>query len=148
MITLKQLIEEQKFTGMTDIQIIETFFTENNMEEEGMDLIHELTKSKIGKLKHQQRIVREWTSHLPSKYLYENYDLDTADWLHALELNYLSMGCKLSESFLEWAKENVPNIKVPQVYFQPLVEYLDDHDIRFKDEKPLGKKEKVFRGVL
>ena len=51
-----------------------------------------------------------WIGCLPSKYLYANYDLDIADHLHGLELNYLMNGGTLSIKELEWAKENVPNI--------------------------------------
>lgn len=131
MVTLEQLVNEQKFTEMSDIQIIKEFFSLNDMEEEGMDLVTELSKAKINKLKHKERIVEEWTSYLPSKYLYENYDLDTADWLHTLELDYLSHGCELSESRLKWAKENIPNIKMPKVYFKPLIEWLENNGIRF-----------------
>lgn len=126
MVTLEKLVEDQKWNSMNDIQIIKTFFDLNDMEEEGMELIYELSKAKIEKLKHERKIVREWTSYLPSKYLYENYDLDTANWLHSLELNYLSYGGKLTENYLKWAKENVPNIERPQVYFNPLVEYLEE----------------------
>ena len=140
MITLKQLVDKQNFTGLSDIEVIRKFFVLNDMEEEGMNLIHTLTKSKVEKLKHKNRVVEEWTSHLPSKYLYENYDLDTADGLHTLELDYLSHGCELSDSRLAWARENIPNIKMPQVYFRPLIEYLDDKGIRFKGEKPLEHK--------
>ena len=140
MITLKQLVDEQNFTGLSDVEVIRKFFVLNDMEEEGMDLIHTLTKSKVEKLKHKNRVVEEWASHLPSKYLYENYDLDTADRLHTLELDYLSHDCELSDSRLAWARENIPNIKMPQVYFRPLIEYLDDKGIRFKGEKPLEHK--------
>ena len=140
MITLEQLVKEQKGNGMSDIELFTTFFNMNDMEEEAMDLIHELTKSKVEKLKHEQSIVKEWTSYLPSKFLYENYDLETADMLHTLELDYLSHGCELSKSRLQWAKENVPNIKMPRVYFRPLIEYLDSKDIRFKGENPIKNK--------
>lgn len=134
MVTLEQLVKEQKWNGMSDIQIIKTFFDMNNMEEEGVDMIHELSKTKINKLKCERKVVRDWTSYLPSKYLYENYDLDIADKLHTLELDYLSHGCKLSEKRLKWAKENIPNIERPKVYFNPLVEWLDDKGIRFKEK--------------
>lgn len=137
MVTLKQLVNEQDFAGSSDIEVIKKFFSMNDMEQEGMDLIHDLTDMKVAKLKNRQRVVEEWTSHLPSKYLYEHYDLDTADRLHMLELDYLSNGCKLSDARLNWARENLPNIKMPQVYFRPLIEYLDDKGIRFKGERPL-----------
>ena len=136
MITLEQLVKEQKWNGMSDIQVIQTFFDKNNMEEEGVNLITELSKTKIEKLKRNERIVKEWTSDLPSKYLYENYNLEIADWLHTLELDYLSHGGELSKSRLEWAKENIPNIERPQVYFNPLLEYLEINGVLFKGEEP------------
>lgn len=132
MITLEKLVHEQKYNGMSDIGVIRAFFDLNNMEEEGMELIYELSKSKIEKLKHERKIVREWTSNLPSKYLYENYDLDVADRLHTLELDYLSHGEQLTEGSLKWARENIPNIVRPQVYFNPLVNWLKDKGIEFK----------------
>ena len=131
MVTLKDLLNYQPLTGASDIEIIQAYFVENDLEEEGMDLIHKLTKSKIEKMKRRQYMVEEWTPRLPSKYLYENYDLDTADMLHSLELDYLANGGKLSDSFLKWAKENVPNIIQPEVYFFPLVDWLEERDIKF-----------------
>ena len=133
MITLEQLVKEQKWNNMTDIQIINTFFTMNDMEEEGLDLIYELAQSKIEKLKRKERNIEEWTSYLPSKYLYENYDLETADRLHILELDFLTHGCELSQSRLKWAYENVPHITRPQAYFNPLIDYLEENGIRFRD---------------
>jgi len=132
MVTLKQLVYEQKLNGMSDIQIIKEFFDLNNLEEEGMDLIHELTRTKIEKMKQKHRMSEEWACILPSKYLYETYDLDIADKLHTLELNYLVNGGELSKNHLEWAIENIPNIEEPKAYFQPLVEWLKDKGIRFK----------------
>ena len=133
MVTLEQLVKEQKLFDMTDIQVIKMFFALNDVEEEGIELITELSKSKIEKLRNRNQMVEDWTSYLPSKYLYENYDLETADKLHALELDFLSHGCELSELRLEWARKNVPNIIKPQAYFNPLIDYLEEKGIRFKD---------------
>ena len=133
MVTLEQLVKEQKLFEMTDIQVIKMFFTLNDLEEEGVELITELSKVKIEKLKRRKQMVEDWTSYLPSKYLYESYDLDTADKLHTLELDFLSHDCELSEIRLDWARENVPNIVIPQAYFNPLIDYLEEKGIRFKD---------------
>ena len=136
MITLKQLLKEQEILGkdgLTDIQIIKSFLTINDLEEEGIDLIHELTKSKIEKMKKRQHIIEEWVCILPSKYLYENYDLDIANALHRLELNYLINGGELDKRFLDWAKENIPKIVQPEVYFFPLVDWLADKGIKFQN---------------
>lgn len=136
MVTLEKLVHEQKYNGMSDIGVIRAFFDLNNMEEEGMELIYELSKNKIEKLKQERKIVRQWTSYLPSKYLYDNYDLETADSLHTLELDYLSHGGQLTEGRLKWARENVPSIERPQVYFNPLVEYLEMNGVLFKGAEP------------
>ena len=132
MVTLEQLVEEQKWKEMSDIQIIKTFFDLNNMEEEGIEMITELSKNKVEKLKRKHNVAETWVCMLPSKYLYEHYDLDTADKLHNLELNYLVNGGELSGGFLEWAKENVPNIVRPQAYFNPLVDWLKEKGVEFK----------------
>lgn len=133
MITLEQLVNEQKWNEMTDIQIIKEFFTLNDMEEDGIEMISELTKAKITKLKKKHHIIEEWTCMLPSKYLYENYNLDVADKLHNLELDFLVNGCELSNDFLHWAEKNVPNIIKPEAYFNPLIDYLQKKGIHFKE---------------
>ena len=132
MITLKELVDNQKWNDVTDIQVIKAFFELNDLEEDGIDIISNLTKSKINKIKNRYAIAETWICMLPSKYLYENYDLDIADHLHILELNYLINGGELSTDQLKWAKENVPNIKEPQVYFRPLIEWLEKKEIQFK----------------
>lgn len=132
MVTLQELVNDQPWTDMSDIQVIKTFFELNDIEEEGVDLIHELTKSKIEKLKSKQRMAKEWICCLPSDYLYETYDLNTATQLHILELNYLVNGGELSERYLKWARDNVPNIVRPQAYFNPLVDWMRDNGIEFR----------------
>lgn len=70
---------------------------------------------------------------LPSEYLYKNYNLEVADKLHKLELDYLIHGGELTNTWLKWAKGNVPNIIRPECYFNPLVEWLEERGIKFKD---------------
>ena len=135
MITLRELVQEQTWNDMTDIQIIKAYFELNDLESEGIDIISELTKAKINKIKNKYEVAETWVCMLPSKYLYENYSLDIADRLHRLELDYLMNGGELSDKQLKWAKENVPNIKMPECYFQPLIAWLEEREIRFKQVK-------------
>lgn len=132
MITLKELVDNQKWNDATDIRVIKAFFELNDLEEDGIDIISNLAKSKINKIKNRYIIAETWICMLPSKYLYENYDLDIADHLHMLELNYLISGGELSVSQLKWAKENIPNIKEPQAYYRPLIDWLEKKEIQFK----------------
>ena len=134
MIELVELVNEQKLTGMSDIEIIKKFFVLNDLEEEAIDLIGYLAKIKIEKEKQKYDLANTWIGCLPSKYLYANYDLDIADHLHGLELNYLMNGGTLSIKELERAKENVPNIIRPKAYFNPLIEWLEERGIRFLED--------------
>ena len=129
---LKDYIELQKFTGMTDMEIIISYFIDNDIEEEAMELSHNLAKSKIEKLKDRQKIIKSWAYNIPSDYLYKKYSLDIASQLHRIELDYIVNG-EVTNSRLEWAKENLPNIKEPGVYFQPCIEWLAKQGIKFKE---------------
>ena len=135
MTTLKELVDEQKWTGFSDVEVNKQFFTLNDMEEDAIDLIGELSKSKVRKLKRKNYMAEEWITILPSAELYKMYDLKTADRLHMMELDYLINGGELSESKLKWAKENAPNIKEPNPYFRPLIDYLEEKGIKFKECK-------------
>lgn len=133
MVTLSELVNEQKWNDISDIEVIKQFFVLNDMEEHAIDLISELSKSKVRKLKQKKYMAEEWVTILPSKYLYEKYDLDVADRLHMMELDFLMNGGELSKKKLKWAKENVSNIKEPECYFSPLIEYLEKNGIKFKE---------------
>ena len=125
MVALKELVEEQRWNDSSDVEVIKQFFTLNDMEEQ----------AKVRKLKQKNYMAEEWVTILPSKYLYEKYDLDVADRLHMMELDFLMNGGELSKKKLKWAKENVPNIKEPNPYFRPLIDYLEENGIKFKERK-------------
>lgn len=131
MTTLKELVENQKWNEMNDIQIIHQYFILNNIEEQGMELINNLAKAKIEKMRHRQEIIQTWACSLPTDYLYKNYDLDIAIHLHNIELDFIING-EVTGCYLEWARENVPKIKMPKVYFQPCIEWMNDNGINFK----------------
>ena len=97
MVTLSELVNEQKWNDISDIEVIKQFFVLNDMEEHAIDLISELSKSKVRKLKQKKYMAEEWVTILPSKYLYEKYDLDIADRMHMMELDFLMNGGELSK---------------------------------------------------
>lgn len=129
---LKDYIEFQKITGASDTEIITQFFIDNDMEEEAMDVCHKLAKSKIEKMKDRERVVKEWTYSIPSDYLYESYPIKVATMLHRIELDYIVNG-EVTGIRLEWAKENIPNIQMPYVYFQPCIDWLEKNGIKFME---------------
>ena len=101
---LKDLIEGQKFSDISDIEIIKQFFVLNDMEEDGIGIINDLVESKVRKLRRKNYMAEEWVCMLPYKYLYKTYSLEIADKLHLLELDYLTYGGELSKKSFEMGK--------------------------------------------
>ena len=58
MITLRELVQEQAWNNATDLQIIKTYFELNDLEDDGIDIISKLTKSKINKIKKLSQIFK------------------------------------------------------------------------------------------
>lgn len=132
--TLKDYIELQELTNMSDIEIITSYFIDNDIEEEAMELSHNLAKAKIEKMRCRQDIIKTWAYTIPSEYLYQKYSERIATMLHRIELDYIVNG-EVTGQRLEWAKENFPNMKMPEVYFMPCVDWLEEHGIKFKGEQ-------------
>ena len=131
--TLKEYTDMQKLTGETDMEIITAYFVDNDMEEEMMEVSHNLAKAKIEKLRARKHIIEEWAYIMPSDYLYKTYQVETATMLHRVELDYLVNG-KVTGYRLKWAKENLSTIKEPRLYFQPCAIWLKEQGIKFKED--------------
>lgn len=134
-VTLKELVNAQYIERPSDLQIIKHYFTENDLEEEAIQMIAELSESKVARLKLRLENIDTWATYLPSTYLYKEYDLEIADKLHMMELDYLINEGKIPSKKLKWARKNVPNILEPEAYFQSLVRYLEENGIKFKERK-------------
>lgn len=134
-VTLKELVNAPYIERPSDLQIIKHYFTENDLEEEAIQMISELSESKVAKLKLRLENIDTWATYLPSTYLYKEYDLEIADKLHMMELDYLINEGKITSKKLKWAKENAPNILEPEAYFQPLIRYLKENGIKFKERE-------------
>lgn len=130
--TLKEYTDMQKLTGETDMEIITAYFIDNNMEEEMIDISHNLAKAKIEKMRARKYIIDEWAYTIPSDYLYEKYSVMTATMLHRIELDYIING-EVTGYRLKWAKEYLSGIEEPLVYFQPCSKWLKEHGIKFAE---------------
>ena len=137
---LKDLVDEQQLSGMSDMEVILYYLASNNLEESAIDLINDLVKSKISKFKQYKFEVRQWVPNFHTSYLYETYPLDIADMLYKLQIDYIVNDRELSDVKIKWAQDHIPSIEIPEVYYQPLIEYLDSKGIRFKGEAPIENK--------
>lgn len=139
-VTLKELVNAFYAERPSDLQLIKQYFIKNNLEEEAIQMIVDLSKAQIGKFKRRLESIEMLASWLPVSYLFDNYDKKTAINLMDLELDYLTTGYetneyKLSDQRFRWAKENIPNIKEPEAYLNALIDYLEQNEIKFKERK-------------
>lgn len=133
--TLKDYIDKQRFTGEDDITIIRRWFCENNREQDGLELIAELSKSKSDKLENTLNYARTWLPSLPDVYdSNKGINKDTASYIMRIT-KYHILGCKLPNELKLWAEANIPNMDTPKVIFVPMVEWLKkEYGIEFKDK--------------
>ncbi len=140
--TLKELLIQYGNTTdpVKEADIIKRWFVENDFEDVGLSMIPSLSAHKIKKLQDKLSFAQSW---LPSKIdvnCNEEFDNDklTADMLNN-NITYCMLSMPLPDDIVEWAKENIPNINVPRVFFMPTVKYLKDrYNIEFKDKPEWG----------
>ncbi len=139
--TLKELL--LKYGNTTDpvkeADIIEEWFVENDFEDLGLSMISRLSIKKIQKLQDKLSFAQSW---IPVK-IDVSYnkefanDKQTADMLNQI-ITYCMLSMPLPDDILKWAKENIPNINVPKLFFVPTIKYLKErYDIEFKDKPQL-----------
>lgn len=134
MTSLKQLIEENKLFHYEDIEIIKKWFVENNFEDLGLRMIPELAAIKAGKIQKQLDYARTWIPVKINMKNVEGIDADTAICLNKI-ITYCMLSMDLPEAYLEWARENIPKMNLPKLFFMPAVGYLTDkYGIEFKDK--------------
>lgn len=136
--TLKELLAQYGNTTdpVKEANIIERWFVENDFEDVGLSMIARLSANKIKKLQDKLSFAQSW---IPSKIdvnCNEEFDNDklTADMLNKI-ITYCMLSMPLPYDIFNWAKENIPNINVPKVFFMPTVKYLKErYNIEFKDK--------------
>ena len=132
--SLKELVELGKQSKISDIEIIRSWFIENDLEEEGIKLISDLNYSKVRKLELSLSTIRSWDLLLPEIKPDECYDKKTALNLTNIErIGLLNLDLTKCGDLYNWVKEHIPNINCPKAYYIPTLHYLAKYDIFFKD---------------
>lgn len=119
-----------------EAKIIEEWFTENDFEDMGLAMITRLSACKLAKVQKKLDFARSW---IPSQIDFNLNEEFANDKPTAYMLNQITTYCMLSmplpDDVLEWAKENIPSINVPKLFFMPTVKYLKErYNIEFKDK--------------
>lgn len=134
---LSEYVALQDVTGASDFQIIKMFIEENDLESEAIKLISDLSENKLNKKK---RIINNFSLWAPYviglKQNNPSIELSDEVALNLERIILLSLAeVDLSDkSILEWAKENVPKMKIPYFFFRPAEDYLKKYGIEFMKE--------------
>lgn len=136
MIKLRELLD--KYEGFyDDKEIIVEYFVRNNMEYEGMSLLISLAKRKTQKVQNELDYIKSW---IPVKIdMTKVYGCkEVGESLNQI-ITYQICGFELPNDLLEWAKENIPDMELPQLMFMDTVKWLKEkYGIRFKDGEKYG----------
>lgn len=142
MVTLKELISLQKFTGASDNEIIVEWFRQNNLALEGLEMVYNLAKKKIEDDSWKNQLLlddlRMYNMH---KEILDTFGVDDG-----LNMNHYITHWIISnregEDFAEiykdampWIKEKIENVNTPKIFWRPFVDWLHKQGIYFKDEK-------------
>lgn len=133
---LEYLVECNRFTKQPDLYLIKEWFIKNNLEEEGLNLIVDLARSKSNKLEASLRSIRNWDLNMVTSEQFERlgYDKDTSKKLELIErLGLLNNDLKQYTSLYEWAKETIPTLNGPSEIYIPTLRYLKKYNIYFKN---------------
>ena len=136
MTTLKDLVDNQKYTGESDLELIKQWFISNEKELEGIEILSDLASAKANKLEDDFEYARAWIPAVPRIYEANNGKIER-EVAHNLDriVEYHILGMPLHERMIEWAKETIPNMKTPTIIFRPAIEWLkSEYGIEFKDK--------------
>lgn len=139
MTTLEELISIQKYTGLSDIEIIKAWFIDNDKESEGINLMAELSKSQFDKVDRQLKNAQTWIPIVPDTYesnksMKYKVSKEEGKYLNKITQSFL-LGLDLNDDLLNWAKTNIPNMNTPTTIFVPMVKWLKDtYKIEFTDK--------------
>lgn len=130
MIPLKTIVE-MFGNSLSDIRLIQEWFTQNNQEAAGLELVSKLAQSQLNKVERKYDYARTW---IPVKVDMCDVcpDEDVARKLNKI-INCQILGLELPDDLLKWARDTIPTMKMPSLFFMDTAKWLDERfGIKFK----------------
>ena len=122
--------------GEEPLYIIQEYLKETGQEIEALGMVVALAVSKSNKIEAQLNYARSW---IPNKIdLVKSNKKITADQAKLLDrlTDIFLLGMDIPPQYLEEVKTTIPQMKMPQFVFVPMVEWLrDKYGIQFIDEE-------------
>lgn len=134
--SLAQLVDMQKFNGKTDGEVVCDWFSINGLESEGIEMISKIAKKKMEEDEWTLQSIRSKMA-TTTEFYYRQYPREIAikfDFLtRAMQLGY-DLNEPFYADYLNWAKEIVPTLKAPKLFWRELLEFFEEKGIKFKGE--------------
>lgn len=142
---LKEYIDSQTLLGKTDMEIIQDYLVDNNLESVALSIIPALAQRQLDKIQGRLAYAQ---SNIPLMFAMPLSGLDK-DIKYNLIM--IEQCCALSvdlekayPSIFEWAKKTIPTLELPDCFFMPTLNYLAKRDIYFKGREHLGKNQHLL----
>lgn len=137
MMTLKELVAMQSFNQKTDIEIIVDYFTINELESEGINLMNVLAKSKCDRLSSELgKLKGNLSMYGGADILYKEFGLKVGGRLNNIIMLFI-LGFDIENVYkghFEWLKETIPTLKCPKIFWKDFYNWLVSKEIYFKGE--------------
>lgn len=135
-IKLSDYAKEMEAFGEEPLYIIQEYLKATGQEIEALGMVVALAANKSNKIEAQLNYARSW---IPNKIdlgrANKNVTTCQAKLLDRLTDIYL-LGMDIPPQYLEEVKTTIPQMKMPQFVFVPMVEWLrDKYGIRFMDKE-------------
>ena len=135
--TLKELVAMQTFTGKSDLDIIQDWFVENEMESEGIDLMNRLAKIKIDKQSFELgKLKGSLSMYGGTDVLYKEFGNKIGGKLDKIIILFI-LGYDIEKEYVghfEWLKETIPTLKCPKIFWREFYDWLASKGIYFLGE--------------
>ena len=137
MITLKELVAMQSLNQKTDIEIIVDYFTINELESEGINLMNVLAKSKCDRLSNELgKLKGNLSMYGGADILYKEFGFEVGGRLNNIIMLFI-LGFDIENVYkghFEWLKETIPTLKCPKIFWKDFYDWLVSKEIYFKGE--------------
>ena len=128
MIALEELVSMNNISGkqLSDKQIIEQYFTLNENEDEGIELMAKLSKSKSDRLETKLVFLKEWGLYAFSQSWVKSFGAEGSEILNKYVMWFL-LNCKPKVTSINEIKF-VPDIEIPEYLLMRLKEVVPTHN--------------------
>lgn len=150
MVTLRQLVNRQVFTGEEDSSLIAEWFNENNMSIQGLEIISKMAKKKIEDDEWKYGLLAgDLTMYEATENLIKDFGVKDGCKLNSAITKWIvcfRLGEKFEEKYptlFAWLKEFIPKQKQPFIFWQPFIKWMNENDIYFKDQERKEEKDET-----